>query len=102
MEKISVGITHYNRPKLLEECLKNILDDDRIGEIVINDDFSTQIDFEQVEMLKGKSDKIKIFRNPYNLGAYRNKLETVKNCTLAWVILIDSDNYLYKSYLDSL
>ena len=102
MEKISVGIPHYNRSKLLEECLNNILHDDRIGEIVINDDFSPQSDFDQVEKLKERSDKIKVFRNSSNLGAYRNKLETIKNCTLDWVILLDSDNYLYKSYLDSL
>lgn len=85
MEKISVGIPHYNRSSLLVECLNNILEDDRIGEIVINDDFSPEEDFHKVLELKYESDKIKVFRNSSNLGAYKNKLETIKNCTLDWI-----------------
>lgn len=102
MIKISVGIPYFNRINFIEETLNTILDDDRISEIVINDDYSEKNDFSQLISKFGNNEKIKIYRNEKNLGSFLNKLETVKNCTMDWVILLDSDNYLFPSYIDSI
>jgi len=101
MKKISIAIPFYNRSNLIHEALNNILEDERISEIIIQDDFSSDSEFNFIsESFKGV-EKIKIKRNEKNLGAYFNKLEAVKSCSGEWVILLDSDNYLFTSYIDS-
>tara|TARA_B100001939_G_scaffold298158_1_gene273013 strand:- start:1632 stop:2519 length:888 start_codon:yes stop_codon:yes gene_type:complete len=46
--------------------------------------------------------KIKIYRNEKNLKGYRNKYESVKKATNKWVYLLDSDNFLIESSINSL
>jgi glycosyltransferase involved in cell wall biosynthesis len=46
--------------------------------------------------------KIKIYRNEKNLKGYRNKYESVKKATNEWVYLLDSDNFLIESSINSL
>jgi len=103
-EKITVAIPYYNRSNIINETLNNILDDDRVSEIIINDDCSSDDDFSKLnDYIKSlNNSKIKIYRNAKNLGSFYNKLETMKKCTNEWVYLLDSDNYLYEDSLDSL
>lgn len=99
---ISVALTNYNRTDLLYQCVEQIIDDDRIDEIVIADDHSEMGKFNQVVHHYDGIDKVKIFRNKENINCYRNKKRAVELCTNEWVILFDSDNVLTKSYLDSI
>lgn len=98
--KISVAIPTFNSADYIENALINILDDDRIDDVVISDDTSN--DFEELEKKVGNVEKIRLFRNPENLGGFLNKIEAVEKCRNTWVIVLDSDNSLSDSYVDKL
>jgi len=102
--KISLAITSYNRDEYTISSFKNVLDDDRISEIVICDDYS---DLNIFESLKSKINslnfkKIKLHRNEQNLGSSLNKKQVVSLCENDWVIIFDSDNIIPKSYIDKI
>jgi len=102
---ISICIPTYNRFELLLQSFEKVLHDERIGEIVIVDDHSN--DFEILTQLSlytlySKPDKVKIFLNEKNLDCYRNKREAVSKASNEWIILLDSDNVIDRSYLDAI
>lgn len=99
---ISLCITTYNRTELLFESFAQVLNDDRIREIVIVDDCSPEGVFEMVRQYCDKYPKIKFYYNEKNLGCYRNKREAVSKASNEWVILLDSDNVITPDYLNAL
>lgn len=100
--KISVSITHYNNSKFIKDALSIIDKDDRIDEIIINDDHSTEWNKLQEIIKELNISKIKLHRNPENLGNFMNKLKTLSLCKNEWAILLDADNILTKNYLDAI
>lgn len=98
MKKISLALPTYNTSQYFDDCIKYALDDDFIDEIVVNDDCSSPEHFQtfksKIENINSK--KIKLFSNTKNVGAFRNKYQTVKNCSNEWVYLLDSDNYPFE------
>jgi glycosyltransferase involved in cell wall biosynthesis len=100
MNKISIALTNYNRTDLLFESIAQVINDERIDEIVISDDHSTDNIFDQVCEKYKDVEKVQIFRNTENLDCYRNKRQAVKRATNEYVILFDSDNVLTKEYID--
>ncbi len=100
MNKISLCLTNYNRTDLLFESIAQVINDDRIDEIVISDDHSRDDLFKDVCDKYQHRPKVKIFRNTENLDCYRNKRQAVKRATNDYVILFDSDNILTKEYID--
>ncbi len=96
----TLAITNYNRFQLLKESFAEVIDDPRIGEILIVDDCSEMVIFEQVMTLMAP--KVKIVRQPVNRGMSLNKAHAVALSTHDWVILFDSDNSLSPDYLDAL
>lgn len=101
-DSISVALTNYNRTDLLFQAVEQVLNDERISEIVISDDLSDGDRFNQVVHHYAEVEKVKIFRNSERLNCYRNKKRAVELCSNDWVILFDSDNILTKSYIDSI
>lgn len=101
---ISVCITTYNRYNRTIKSFSSILDDDRVSEIVICDDCSEDSIFNKLksEIEKLNNQKIKLFKNDKNKGAFLNKVESIKKCSNDWVALIDSDNEINRSYIDKL
>jgi|TARA_B100000902_G_C27217141_1_gene867647 glycosyltransferase involved in cell wall biosynthesis len=100
--KISVAIAYYNNSGFMEKTLETLINDERINEIVITDDKSSDI-FVLEDLLKNKNcSKIKLFYNDKNLGCYHNKINAVSKCSNDWCILLDSDNFIEKSYIDTL
>jgi glycosyltransferase involved in cell wall biosynthesis len=101
--KISIAIPHYNNASFMIETLNSdIVNDDRITEIIICDDNSN--DIHQLEHLLASLNckKVKLFKNEQNLGCYHNKLNTVSKCTNEWTVLLDSDNIIDTKYIDIL
>lgn len=101
---ISLCITTWNRVDMVIKAFERVLDDDRISEIVIVDDHS---DSNSYDLLKSKLEtlndkKIKLYRNDINLDCYRNKREAISRATNEWCIILDSDNVIDVSYIDSL
>jgi glycosyltransferase involved in cell wall biosynthesis len=103
---ISLCITTYNRYELLFESFAQVLDDDRISEIVIVDDCSDGDIWNKICVRVGelnwKHPKIKLYRNEKNLGCYHNKREAVSKASNEWVIIFDSDNIIDKTYIDKI
>lgn len=102
---ITVAIPHYNRGALIHQALHNALRDQRVNEIVIVDDGSTP---EQYALLKqtverfNTTRKIHLHRREENRGAMWTKMECVEKSTNPWVVLLDADNTLFRSYLDEI
>lgn len=99
---ISLCITTYNRTDLLFESFAQVIDDDRISEIVIVDDHSDIEVFNKVSEFCANIPKVKLYRNEKNLDCYRNKREAVSKACNEWVIIFDSDNIMTKEYVNSL
>lgn len=101
--RISLAITHYNRPQLIRKALTNVLRDQRIDDIVIYDDCSATENFEEMVAIIGPiSPKISIHRGEENIGPYSAKIRAVSKCRNDWAIILDSDNFLSRSYVDKL
>lgn len=101
--KLSIAITTYNRPRLTIQSFNKILSDDRISEIVIVDDCSTEENYKELRRLVTNlnSDKIIVYRNDINLGMSLNKFTAISRCTNDWIIIFDSDNIIDRSYIDA-
>lgn len=100
--KITLALTTYNRFDLLVKCFEQVIDDDRISEIVIVDDHSKTEIFEKILCTFNRYKKISVYRNNENLGVYKNKRESVYLSSNDWVIVFDSDNVIGKDYIDTL
>ena len=102
--KISVAIPHHNRGSCIHRPLRNLLNDGRISEILIVDDASSPAEYEALKRNVHALDpqkKIRIIRQEKNLGAMGNKLSCVENASTEWLILLDSDNTIFRNYLDA-
>lgn len=99
---ISLCIPTYQRTQLLYESFEQVIDDDRISEIIILDDHSdTKVWDEIRRALPDDSEKLKLFRNNHNLGCYHNKREVIHIATNPWVWIFDSDNVMTNKCVDA-
>jgi len=96
----SLVITTYNRfDKFLKNNITKYLLNPYIDEIIISDDCSDDYD----KLINYFSNpKIKIFKQPKNLGALRNKITACTYATSEWICLMDSDNFADIDYFDAL
>ncbi len=102
MNKFSLAITNWNRDEMLMESFAQVLNDERITEIVILDDHSDNEIYESVKSkLEPLKPKVKLFRNPINIGMALAKRKAISLCENDWVIIFDSDNRLNIDYVDS-
>src|SRR5690606_35718803 len=101
LDKVSLCLTNYNRTEMLYEAFHQVLDDERIDEIIISDDDSND---ETVRWLKNQYPhaKVKIYWHEQNVGMSRNKAESLRLASNQWCILFDSDNVISTKYLDAL
>ena len=99
---LSLCITNFNRDQMLFESFQNVLNDDRVSEIVIVDDCSQESIVRKIRDYVKSYPKIKFFQNRKNLGCYRNKAEAIKMATNEYVIIFDSDNIMTKAYIDKI
>jgi glycosyltransferase involved in cell wall biosynthesis len=97
---ITLCLTTYNRSQRLFEAFRQLINDERISEIVIVDDHSDLDYFLEVTEYCRNIPKIKLFRNSVNLDCYRNKREAIDKASNEWVIIGDSDNIFTPAYVD--
>jgi glycosyltransferase involved in cell wall biosynthesis len=101
--KISVAIPHYNNAKMIHTSWFNLLNDDRVSEVIILDDGSNEQELDQViRKVKPFKKKIKLFKRSENWGALATKLQVIGLCKEEWVVLLDGDNTYFKETLDSI
>lgn len=99
MKTISLAIPFYNTSKFFLDCIKYSLNNEFISEIVVNDDCSTENEWNELNKIvtSQNTSKIKVFKNEINLGSFRNKYQTVSRCSNSWVYLLDSDNHPFEN-----
>ena len=98
--KLSLCITTFNRFELLKESYAQVINDDRISEIIIVDDASNEPGIkEKVNSLAGG--KVKVFHQVKNRGMSRNKADAIGYASNEWCIIFDSDNIIGPDYLDA-
>lgn len=101
--RISLAIPFYNRSSLVMSAILPVIRDPRLAEIVIQDDASSPEEYGRLlEITKAFADKIRVNRNPANLGILGNKFQAVSACRTEWAIVFDSDNRLGTDYIDRL
>jgi|SRR6476646_3803266 len=99
---ISLCITTYNRYEMLIESFAQVLNDDRISEILIVDDCSDIAIYDKILSVVFDMPKVRLIRNSENLGMSLNKRKAIEAAKNDWCIIFDSDNIITSSYLDAL
>lgn len=99
---ISLCLTTYNRTDLLYESFRQLINDDRVSEIVIVDDASSDEVYHTIAWQTKSLPKVKLYRNDNNLDCYRNKKRAVELAMNEWVIVADSDNTFTKEYVNAI
>lgn len=99
---ISIAIPTYNRVQLLYDSFKDVIDDERVSEVVISDDNSIPSVLAQTTKWLTKHPKLKIFGNAENQNCYKNKWTALGRCTNEYAILLDSDNHIGVDYIDAI
>lgn len=102
LRMISLCLTTYNRTDLLYESFLQLVNDDRISEIVIVDDASPEEVYQTIAWQTKAIPKVKLYRNETNLDCYRNKKRAVELASNEWVIIGDSDNVFTPEYVERL
>lgn len=87
---------------MVVDAFMSVLEDTRIGEVVISDDCSTDGSYALLLKRFEKESKVRVVRNVKNFDCYKNKVLAVTRCKNEWVVLFDSDNTITTSYLDAL
>lgn len=96
---ITLAIPFYNSSRYFLDTIKYSIDSDFVSEIVVNDDHSSDEEYSNLLHIVNQinTDKIKVFRNNENVGAFRNKYLTVQKSSSEWVYLLDSDNHPFEN-----
>lgn len=97
---ISFCVTSFNRFEFTVQSFEQILHDDRVSEIIISDDASTDNSFLHFIAHFMHEQKVKIFRNETNQDCFRNKKTAIELASNHFCILGDSDNVFGVDYLD--
>lgn len=100
--KISICLTNYNRESMLHEAIAQVIDDDRIDDIVISDDCSEYNLYGRVKQYYKDVPKVRCSMTDVNVGCYRNKRRAVSLALNDFVVIFDSDNIMGKDYIDRL
>jgi len=99
---ISLCITTYRRDSLVWEAIQQVVNDERVSEIIICDDCSGTLYTDSINEFAKLYPKIKLIRNNKNVGCYKNKARAVSYASNEWVYLLDSDNIVTPDALDTL
>lgn len=102
MRKISIAIPTYNRYQQTIDSFAQVLRDDRVGEVVISDDASTDDSYERLFFRFYDNYKVVMSRNYKNRDCYFNKQQAMDLTAFEWTILLDSDNTITPDYLDAI
>lgn len=102
MQTISLCLTNYNRFELLIESFRQVINDDRISEIVISDDNSDPEIYNQLKALFAEIPKVEFYRNEKNVGMSLNKKLAIERAQNKRCIIFDSDNVITTAFIDAL
>ena len=97
---ITIGVTTYNRPELLKECINSILSQTYQNyEIIIGNDFVERlVSFESLSILP--DDRIRIVNHPKNIGAYNNNYYLLATASGDWFTWLADDDLMHPKFLE--
>lgn len=99
---VSLCLTHFNRFEMIVKSFKQVLSDERIKEVIISDDKSTDGSYEKLIDYFRDNKKVKIYQNEKNEGMSKNKAFAIGSSYCPYSIIFDSDNIITTRYLDAL
>lgn len=95
MINISIIIAAYNAEKYIKSTLKSVLEQNFFNyEIIVVDDCSKDNTLKILNNFKRKNDKIRVFRNLYNIGAGPSRNIAIKKAFGEYIFILDSDDKL--------
>ena len=94
-------VNSYGRdPFYVKRCLKSILNQKYVDEIIIIDQNENPIDLREIQSQSSKIKKIN-FHNR-SVSSARNKIPLSKGTEYSWIIFCDDDGYLDVNYSENL
>ncbi|MEO7048910.1 MAG: glycosyltransferase [Ferruginibacter sp.] len=100
--KISLAITTFQRFELTIKSFEKVINDERISEVIILDDFSQDNSFEKLIKYFENVPHVRVYQQQFNKGMSFNKRDAISLCYNDWVIILDSDNQIGLDYLDNI
>ena len=98
MRNFTIAIPAYNRLDYLKEAINSVLNQSfEDFELIIVDDCSTENIWEYLLTLK--DERVKIFRNPINLGLVRNWRRCIEEASGKWFKFLMADDVMFKDSL---
>lgn len=96
---ITVGVTTYNRPELLRECVRSILDQEYDNlEILIGNDCAAD-PVSDASLGFGADPRIRIINHPQNIGAYQNNCFLLRAAKGDWFTWLADDDLMDPAFL---
>ena len=94
--KISVAVTTYKRPKMVEDIIKSFLFQTyKNSELVIVDDCIEDISTQEMVQKYMKIDpRIRFIKNKKNLGYSKNFLKSLMECSGEYILTLGDDDLL--------
>lgn len=91
----SIIIPLYNSEKYIEKALQSCISQtfDSL-EVIVVDDSSHDNSKEIVKLFMQKDSRIKLFKNPKNLGTFRTRLEGTKYAQGQYCLFLDADDFI--------
>lgn len=107
MVKVSVIVLIYNAEKLLERCIRSLMEQTLTNiEYVFVDDASTDNSLTVLEKTLAdypeRKQYVKVISNERNLGQAKSRMKAIRATTGEYVIHCDSDDYVDKSMYEVL
>lgn len=100
---VSIVIPNYNGAKFLPECLSSLMVSDyKNFEVLVVDDGSTDNSLQVLAPITKSDDRIKLLRNPKNLGASASRNHALKFVLGEIIFFLDNDTRVEKDTLSRL
>lgn len=100
--KLSLCLTTFNRYNLTVKAIDQVLEDPRIGDVVILDDASTDGSYDALDIYYSGDDKVRVIKQLSNRGMSRNKADAIGYAYNPFAIIFDSDNTISPEYLNAM
>lgn len=101
--KLSLCVTTFNRVDLTIKSFEQVINDERIDDICVVDDASTDGSFEKLSKCFSLiDDKVRVIGQANNRGMSRNKADAIGYARNPFAIIFDSDNTISPEYLNAM
>lgn len=98
---MSVIMPAYNAEKYIEEAISSVVSQTHENwELLILDDCSTDRTVEIAERFAGLDARIRLLRNPQNMGVAKTRNRGLDLAQGEWIALLDSDDVWHRDKLE--